>query len=74
MHRLKVSRDGGRVTCPAAHRTILTQSCSQGENEQCDYFNGLDLSRGEVYLLCDYGLEDRKRSIIVPSDYRTIGG
>ena len=73
MHQLKVSRDGGTVTCPAAHRTILTKSCSQGETEHCDFFNGLDFSRGEVYLLCDYGLEDRRTSVIVPSDYR-IGG
>jgi len=71
MHRLRVSKDGLRVTCPAAHRTILTESCSQGETEHCDYFNGLDFSRGAVYLLCEYGLEDRRSSIIVPSQYRT---
>lgn len=61
------------MTCPAAKRTILTQSCSQGENEHCECFNGLDMASGVVYVLCDYGVEDRRRSIVVPSEY-SIGG
>jgi len=66
MHRLKVTRDGQRTECPAAHRTILVQSCSQGADEHCDCFQGLEMSGVEAYVLCDYGFEDRQTSIIVP--------
>lgn len=66
MHKLEVSRDGQRTNCPAAHRTTLVESCSQGADEYCDYFQGLQMSGAVVYVICEYGLEDRKMSIIIP--------
>ena len=69
MHRLRVCKDTVTVACPAAHRTILTQSCSQGENEHCACYNGLDYQGSVLFVLCDYGVEDSRMSIIVPSEY-----
>jgi len=66
MHRLEVSRDGQRTDCPAAKRTILVESCSQGADQHCDCFQGMKVSGEVAYVLCDYGLEDRKTSIIIP--------
>ena len=70
MLRLRVSKDGVTVKCPAAHRTILTKSCSQGENEHCACFNGVEYSGSVAFVMCDYGVEDRRMSIIVPSQFR----
>lgn len=67
MHKLNVTRDGQRTECPAAHRTILVESCSQGADQHCDCFQGLEMSGLDVFVLCDYGYEDRQTSIIVPS-------
>lgn len=66
MHRLKISKDGLTTECPAAHRTILVKSCSQGADEHCECFQGMEVSGSTAYVLCDYGYEDRQKSIIVP--------
>ncbi len=69
MERQKVTRDGQRTTCPAARREILVNSCSQGADQHCECYQGMDMSGGVVYVLCDYGYEDRKTSIILPTDF-----
>jgi hypothetical protein len=71
MLRLRVSKDEITVECPAAHREILTTSCSRTEDDHCECFQGLDSVRSTVYVLCDYGFEDRQMSIIVPSEITT---
>ena len=67
MHKLTISKDSLRTECPAAHRTILVESCSQGADQHCDCFQGLEMSGEVAFVLCDYGLEDRKMSIVIPS-------
>ncbi|KKN15029.1 hypothetical protein LCGC14_0990310, partial [marine sediment metagenome] len=39
----------------------------QGADQHCDCFQGLEMSGEVAFVLCDYGLEDRKMSIIIPS-------
>ena len=77
--KFRISKDGFYLKCPAAHRTILVKSCSQSEENHCDYFQGIDYSHGSgaAFVLCDYGLDDRKSSIVLPVlDFvkRKLGG
>ena len=67
MHKLMISKDSLRTECPAARRTILTESCTQGADQHCDCFQGIEVSGQDAFVLCDYGLEDRQMSIIIPS-------
>ena len=68
MRRFRISKDGLYLQCPAAHRTILTESCTRSEDDHCEYFQGIDYPRGSgaAFVLCDYGLEDRRSSIVLP--------
>lgn len=66
MHRQRVTLDGQRTTCPAAHRVILVNSCSQGADQHCECYQGMKMIDGIAHILCDYGYEDRKTSIILP--------
>lgn len=68
MRKFRISKDGLYLGCPAAHRTILTESCTRSEDDHCEHFQGLDYSGGSgtAFVLCDYGLEDRRSSIVLP--------
>ena len=66
MLKLRISKDSLRTKCPAAQRTILVESCTQGADQHCDYFQGIEMSGEVAFVLCDYGLEDRKMSITIP--------
>ncbi len=66
--KLRISKDGNYVECPAAHRVILVTSCSRSDDDHCDLFQGIDFSGGSgtAFVQCDYGLDDRKSSIVRP--------
>lgn len=68
MAKLRISKDGLYVECPAAHRTILVESCTRSEDSHCDYFQEIDYKEGPgiAFVLCEYGLDDRKSSIVRP--------
>lgn len=66
--RFRISKDGLYLECPAAKRTILVESCTRTKDDHCDYFQEIDYSHGSgrAFVLCDYGLEDLKSSIVLP--------
>ena len=66
LYRQRISKDSLRTECPAAHRTILVESCTQGADQHCDCFKGIEMDGAVAFVLCDYGLEDRQKSFIMP--------
>lgn len=64
--KLRISKDSQRVECPAARRLVIVSSCSQGADQACECFQGIETDGAVAFILCDYGYEDRRKSIIMP--------